>query len=477
VTLLVGKEKVIRGLRYVVLIVMSWLVILFLNAVVTLNTQMALEYFVYIMVFLNIIFFVVYFIPIGIVGRTFSLPFATSLIILLNVLVFIPSRPEIDNGLYESLILRYGDLHVINFLTSMFHHADFSHLFFNMLFLWIFGSYLEDRIGWRRMVAFYLLTGLVAAFGQMFFTILSEPETWREHGCLGASGAISGIMGVFLMRCRHTKIMFIPNPYIVHIVGFPKLNSTLFVVFSFLTDLFIGFFILTGMARTSIGVFAHLTGFLTGMLLSRTQKMKKDAKVEGLFNSALEDLQPSTRDVQRAEEKLLEVIAHRTDFAEAYLHLARIFSMRVVASADGQNTVPAPQGRQYYETAIKLYVRTSWKTVGEVFKEYFRKYMMPLNDLRLHMYAAKALIRLKEYNMAERALEAVTKEIPGVTREGRLPFLEEAYFLQGKLLEKLGMEEPAIHVYEELLKIFPRTQFREVIVEEIKRMGKKGKEI
>src|SRR4051794_22599732 len=80
-----------------------------------------------------------------------------------------------------------------NFLSSMFMHGGFMHLFGNMLFLWIFGDNLEDRVGHIRYAIFYILCGLAAAIGQIVL------NTDSIIPMLGASGAISGVLGGYIV--------------------------------------------------------------------------------------------------------------------------------------------------------------------------------------------------------------------------------------------------------------------------------------
>jgi len=465
-TLLLGREVLSLCFLFFLFIIVL-LGLFFVIAVMTFNWEMALQFFILIMFFLNITFFLVYFIPIGVIGRKFSLPFATISIILLNILIYFISRPENTPSLLEGLVLKYNILSTVSFFTAMFHHANIYHILFNMLFLWIFGSYLEERIGWKKLSLFYLVSGVAASLWQMVFMIVTMSESWMMSVQLGTSGAISGIMGVFLMRCRHTKIRFIPNPFIVHLVGFPRLNSDLFVAFSFLTELIVAFFGGGGKLYTGIRLAAHITGFLIGIALTRSKEMKDDAFVEGLYNSALEGIQYGNKDMRVVEENFLEVIKQRPNFAEPYLHLARLFSAEEVASEDGFGRMPEPKGRYYYEKAIQLYSKSSWKFAGELFGEYFRKYLQPLEDKKLHIKASKELIKLKNYNLAERALEALTK-----SSKEKDPIIEEAYLLRGKLLDEiLDLRQPAIYVYDEFLKRFPHSQFREKVIERLKRMG------
>jgi len=192
--------------------------------------------------------------------------------------------------------------------------------------------------------------------------------------------------------------------------------------------------------------------------------MKSDGAVEELFNTAMEDIQTG-RYTKEAREKLLEFIKYRPESAEPYLHLARIYSEEMVLSKDGKK-VPEPAGRNYYEKAIKLYFKESWKTAGQVFGEYFKKYRQPLDDLRLHFEASKALIKLKDYDTAERALEVLTK----MTTDNHL-IIEEAYLLRGRILEELGMYEPALYLYDEFLKKFPSSQLKDTVLGRLTRMG------
>jgi membrane associated rhomboid family serine protease len=83
-----------------------------------------------------------------------------------------------------------------NFLSSMFMHGDIMHIFGNMLFLWVFGDNLEDRLGHARYLVFYLVCGLAAAFAQIIM------DTDSIIPMLGASGAISGVLGGYLLLFR-----------------------------------------------------------------------------------------------------------------------------------------------------------------------------------------------------------------------------------------------------------------------------------
>ncbi len=151
--------------------------------------------------------------------------------------------------------------------TSMFIHAGWGHIFFNMLFLWIFGDNVEDRLGHRRYLLFYLFCGLVAALVQAYFTLDSVIPN------VGASGAIAGIMGAYLVLYPRARVQVIILP----IFFFPFIvPAVALMIVWFLTQLLSG---LDEIGRTSAGSgvawWAHVGGFAAGaivMLLARPRR-------------------------------------------------------------------------------------------------------------------------------------------------------------------------------------------------------------
>lgn len=95
--------------------------------------------------------------------------------------------------------------------TSMFLHGSWMHLIGNMLFLWIFGNNVEDAMGHGRFIAFYLVCGVVAVFAQAL------PAPQSEIPMIGASGAISGVLGAYLLLYPHARVLVIvPLGYYIH---------------------------------------------------------------------------------------------------------------------------------------------------------------------------------------------------------------------------------------------------------------------
>jgi len=146
-------------------------------------------------------------------------------------------------------------------LTSMFLHGGWAHLLGNMVYLWIFGDNVEDRLGHLRYLAFYLVAGMSAGLAHAYLFPDSVVPT------VGASGAISGVLGAYLVLFPRARVLtLIPLVFIFfHIVELP---AVLYLGFWFLMQLLSGT-LAFGLAEDGGGVawWAHVGGFVVGMAL------------------------------------------------------------------------------------------------------------------------------------------------------------------------------------------------------------------
>ena len=155
-------------------------------------------------------------IPIRDALRSNNFPVVNFVIIVINIIVFLwqlLQGPHLKESLYLYGIvpLRYSNPELsahftrfqqyLPFLTSMFLHGGFLHIIMNMWFLYIFGDNIEDRLGHIRYVIFYLFCGVAAGLVHLFTNWSSNIPT------IGASGAISGVMGAYLLLYPRSKIM------------------------------------------------------------------------------------------------------------------------------------------------------------------------------------------------------------------------------------------------------------------------------
>lgn len=145
----------------------------------------------------------------------------------------------------------------------MFLHGGWLHLGGNMLFLWVFGRNVEDLIGGGKFLVFYLLCGLAAAIVHVIANPYSRMPT------IGASGAIAGVMGAYLVKFPRARILTLV-PIFVFITTM-EIPAALLLVWWFAVQFFSGFGSLSENDYTGGGVawFAHVGGFVAGMLLIR----------------------------------------------------------------------------------------------------------------------------------------------------------------------------------------------------------------
>jgi membrane associated rhomboid family serine protease len=151
-------------------------------------------------------------------------------------------------------------------LTSMFMHGGWAHLGFNMLFLYIFGDNVEDAIGHRRYLLFYLACGVVAGLSQL------AVDTASPVPMVGASGAIAGVLGAYLVLYPTAPIMIVnPIPLLWLFFGlFLELPAWIIAGEWFVMNLFSGIQSISGMGQAGgVAFFAHLGGFVSGLVLVR----------------------------------------------------------------------------------------------------------------------------------------------------------------------------------------------------------------
>jgi len=203
-------------------------------------------------------------------------PGVTITLIALNISVYLFGLALGHDG-REAFIYTFGLVpayfSIINVFTAMFVHGGLMHLAGNMLFLWIFGDNVEDRVGHGRFVAFYLMCGFAAAVAQ---TLLNRSSLVPM---VGASGAIAGVMGAYLVLYPHSRIlMLFPFPIFIF-----ELPAVVFLVMWFFVQFLNGINQLPLVERDAIsgGVafWAHVMGFVSGLLLVLVMKRPERSTV------------------------------------------------------------------------------------------------------------------------------------------------------------------------------------------------------
>lgn len=203
-------------------------------------------------------------IPLRSSERHYTPSTVTLILILINVLVFV----------YELTLSRYGlnrfigtygmvpdRFHWSQLLTSMFIHGGFMHILGNMWFLWVFGRGIEDLLGHGRFVVFYLVCGVIAGLIQMLVNPSSPIPT------VGASGAIAGVMGGYLVKFPRARVVTLIFLFIF--ITTVDLPAFVLLLYWFAIQFFSGFEASIADSQawqgSDVAYFAHIGGFLAGM--------------------------------------------------------------------------------------------------------------------------------------------------------------------------------------------------------------------
>ncbi len=207
--------------------------------------------------------------------RTF--PFVTILIIVTNIVVYIyqltlGQKAEtlfiLRAGAIPYEIIRFADIHPLAFIpppltlfSAMFIHGGFLHVAGNMLYLWIFGDNIEDRLGHFRFIVFYLLSGLIASLAH----IIILPNSTIPM--IGASGAIAGVLGAYFL--------LYPRAHVLTLVFFFFFIDTVRIPALVFLGLWFVFQVLSSGAGGGIAWYAHIGGFIGGAVLVKLFEKKR----------------------------------------------------------------------------------------------------------------------------------------------------------------------------------------------------------
>ena len=200
------------------------------------------------------------------------IPFVTYFIIGLNVLVFIYQYFIIQGAqLSENFIYTYALIPanptILTIFSSMFMHGGFTHIIFNMWFLWIFGDNIESVLGHKKYLLFYFLCGIGAGLSQI------QIDPGSTIPMVGASGAIAGVLGAYLFRFPRATVHVLV--ILIVFITFIRVPAMIVIGFWFLSNLTAGIGTL-GIEQTGgTAWFAHIGGFISGVLFNYLFKIIK----------------------------------------------------------------------------------------------------------------------------------------------------------------------------------------------------------
>jgi len=230
-------------------------------------------------------------IPIRDANRSVTTPHITRVLLIINVTVFLVSWLSGPFGLhglssFESTIWNFGlipsDLiegrprALYTLFTSMFLHGGPVHLIGNMLYLYIFGDNVEDAFGHTRFFLFYLVSGIIASLAHVITLWASAGTASLAIPTIGASGAISGVLGAYLVLYPRARVLTLLLLGWVYMVAIP---AVLVLGFWFIFQLLYGVLELEIGGITGVAYWAHIGGFIAGLafgLAWRNRRSKRD---------------------------------------------------------------------------------------------------------------------------------------------------------------------------------------------------------
>jgi membrane associated rhomboid family serine protease len=221
------------------------------------------------------------FIPLKDLNPSRTYPFVNITLILANIAVFlyeVSLEVTLPRGAFDALLLAYStvparfpaflagraafDASFVPLVTSMFLHSGFLHIAGNMLFLWIFGDNVEDFFGHFTYFFFYMVCGIGAGLLHVLFNFHSNIPA------IGASGAISGVMGAYILLYPRARILTL-----VFIFPLP-VPAVIFLGLWYVLQFLAGISSIGAKVTGGVAVWAHIGGFLLGMLLTSLAKRR-----------------------------------------------------------------------------------------------------------------------------------------------------------------------------------------------------------
>jgi len=228
-------------------------------------------------------------IPLRDLTRSNSFPFVNLTFITINILAFLYEQSlgkQLNEFIYQyglvpSFLFSKENITITQrfspFKFSMFLHGGWMHLIGNILFLYIFGKNVEDRMGHIKYFFFYLAVGIIAAVFQIATNLKSTIPM------VGASGAISGVLGAYLLFLPRSRILTLVPIFIF--IHFMRIPAAVFILIWFAFQLLSGVGILSiSQSMGGVAFWAHIGGFIGGLMLAKSFQ-KKGYKILGNFKT------------------------------------------------------------------------------------------------------------------------------------------------------------------------------------------------
>lgn len=339
---------------------------------------------------------------------------------------------------------------IISVFTSAFLHGSFWHLFGNMVFLWAFASALEPRIGARRFITAYCLSIIASSLVPITLLALQDSSAMlKNFHSLGASGAVAGIMGLFAVRCFFAR-MTVGLPFIL----FPLVSVPVRVNGILLCGLFFAFDISDSVdmfhgKSAGVNYWAHVGGFMFGILIGYYMKLHKDASVESVSVRAdkYSKNQAFSKDASSLYADLIKENPYDESALRYFLDVHRFNS---------KNAQP------YFIKLMQVLIIKDVKQALELFEENFPELTgaLPgsiLLKIGMHYYNRADFIK------ARHCFEFAIGPSGACNAKALLQL--------GRTYEAIGNDDRAYEQYQEVIESFPDSAFAKEAEAELKYTG------
>jgi membrane associated rhomboid family serine protease len=358
---------------------------------------------------------------------------------IIGHLVFFPIEPDMINV-------------PVSLVTSIFLHADGSHLWGNMAFLWAAGSVVERRVGSGAFLSYYIVMGVLAGLISVILGLFLQVVVIHS---LGASGAIAGVMGIFAVRC-YFKSMSFPVP----LLGFlpflnfnVKMNSMALIGFFFISDISSSIDVVSGQAESNVNHWAHIGGMVAGIAIAYWKRMYKQAVEERHLDAGMR-IFDSGYGFAEGQEELEKALGENPDNVEALVTIARIRSKHVRSD----------EGRDAYVKAIRILMDTNPSEALVVYKEYAETYGAVEPQL---LYRISVLYKnASQYEMSSRCLSTIYNNAAAPDE-----MRQKAMYQLAMMLEKMGQQETAMNYYRSFAEVFPESPYAGKARRRLKELG------
>jgi len=400
-----------------------------------------------------------YFLPVGTEIRLRRVPVVTLVLLALNIVVFAAFRLlGTESYLLFRLAFVPARFEILALITSCFVHVDFMHIIPNLIYLWIFGSALEDRMGRLHFLGAYLACGSLSMMAQAVAVVSFMPQN-AGYPIIGASGAISGLLGLFLVRFYYVRIkvaslalLFLQGVYRASI---SRLNAGGAMLLWIIIQLAYGLSSSSNPLSTT-AYWSHISGFLFGLVLGVTGGLDKEAFLERKLLKGKRYFEEGKWFASMGE--LIEFLNTRPLDAEARALLARTFLLtgqRNKAASEYSRAIAGELNAGGYAAAIELY---------EEMKRVSREAQLPAS---FQLQMARRLEERKRFDLAAEAYASFGSANPGNERApASLLRAARTYAVRLNDLER------AAELYQRVRLLYPQTRWAQVARQRLAETGR-----